>query len=105
MTHFKITAVAPTSYQISSLRLFGLNVKSYPNGSHVGEEIFDTEKEAKDFLKKRAEMYFDGNSDNDEEELADALDRIERHGSVYLDAVCGRIDEVEEEDEEEEEEI
>ena len=95
MKKFKITAVAPTSYQINSLRLFGLNVKSYPNGSYVGEEIFDTEEEAKNYLKQRAEMYFE-----DEESLNDALKDIERYGSVYLDAVCGSIEEVEEEDEE-----
>lgn len=99
MTKFKITATAPTSYQSASLRLFGLNVKSYPNGSHVGEEVLDTEEEAKAFLTKRAEMYFDSNSD-DEEKLADAIERIEKCGSVYLDAVCGSIEEFEEEDKE-----
>jgi len=99
MTKFKITATAPTSYQLGSLRNFGLNVKSYPTGSHVGEEVFDTEEEAKAFLTKRAEMFFDGNSDNDEERLSDALERIEKYGSVYLDAVCGSIEEFEDEEE------
>jgi hypothetical protein len=97
MTKFKITATAPTSYQLGSLRNFGLNVKYYPTGSYIGEEVFDTEEEAKAFLKKRSEMFFDGNSDNDEERLSDALDRIEKHGSVYFDAVCGSIEEFEKE--------
>lgn len=95
MTKFKITATAPTSYQIGSLRLFGLNVKSYPTGSHVGEEVFDTEEEAKAFLTKRAEMYFE-----EENELNDAISSIQKYGSLRMDAVSGSIDEFEEEEEE-----
>jgi len=96
MAKFKIEAIAPTSYQYGSLRNFGLEIKSYLNGKHVAEGIFDTEKEAKAYLVERAEMYFDGNSDGDEERLAEALESIEKYGSVYLDAVCGSIEEVEE---------
>jgi hypothetical protein len=94
MTNFKITATAPTTYQLQSLRLFGLNVKSYANGSHFGEEFFNTEEEAKAFLIKRAEMYFES-----ENELNEAISDIENYGSLRLDAVCGNIEEVEEEEE------
>jgi hypothetical protein len=94
MTNFKITATAPTTYQLQSLRLFGLNVKSYANGSHVAEEFFNTEEEAKAFLIKRAEMYFES-----ENELNEAISYIEVYGSLRLDAVCGSIEEIEEEEE------
>jgi hypothetical protein len=93
MKNFKITATAPTTYQLQSLRLFGLNVKSYANGSHVGEEVFTTEQEAKDFLIKRAEMYFES-----ENELNEAISDIENYGSLRMDAVCASIEEVEEEE-------
>lgn len=93
MNNFKITATAPTSYQLQSLRLFGLNVKSYANGSHVGEDTFITEDEAKAFLIKRAEMYFES-----EHELNEAIYNIEKYGLLRLDAVCASIEEVEEEE-------
>jgi hypothetical protein len=95
MTRFKITATAPTTYQIGSLRLFGLNVKSYPTGIHIGEEIFDTEEEAKSFLNKRADSYFE-----DEDELNEAISDIEKYGLLRMDAVCGRIEEFEIEEQE-----
>jgi len=94
MTNFKITATAPTTYQLQSLRLFGLNVKSYANGSHVAEEFFNTIEEAKAFLIKRAEMYFES-----EYELNEAISDIENYGSLRMDAVCGSIEKIEEEEE------
>lgn len=40
-------------------------------------------------------MYFDGNSDNDEQDLIEAFDSIEKHGVLTLDAVTAGIDEIE----------
>jgi hypothetical protein len=37
-------------------------------------------------------MYFDGNSDDDEKRLADAIERINDYGSVYLDAAYASIE-------------
>lgn len=101
MTQFKISAVAPTVYQSQSLRAFGMEVKKSGNGSFLSEQLFDTEAEAKAYLIVRAEKYFDGNSDNDEANLNEALDRLEKYGSLRLDAVTANIEEVEIEEEEE----
>lgn len=94
-TKIRISATAPTAYQFQSLRHFGMEVKRHGNGSYTAHQDFDTEDEAKKYLLSRAEMYFDGNSDNDEQNLIEAFDSIENHGVLTLDAVTGRIDEIE----------
>lgn len=99
-TVISITATAPTSYQLQSLRHFGMEIKKHLHGSYFSTQDFDTEKEAKEYLKTRAEMYFDGNSDNDEVNLIDALDSIEKRGVLTLDAVTAGMEEVEIEEEE-----
>ena len=90
MNNYKIKAVAPTVYQLSSLRLFGMPIKSHPTGQHVGEMYFDTEEEAKDYLCRRAELYY-----NDFLELSDAYNDIQNFNSLSLDAVTAEILEVE----------
>lgn len=99
-TVIRITATAPTSYQLQSLRHFGMEIKKHLHGSYFSTQDFDTEKEAKEYLKTRAELYFDGNSDNDEVNLIDELDSIEKHGVLTLDAVTAGMEEVEIEEEE-----
>ena len=94
MRQFKIKAIAPTSYQLQSLKHFGMEIKKYGNGSYTSQQEFDSEGEAKAYLKERAERYFDGNSDNDEEKLITALEDIEKYGSLRLDAVIADIEEV-----------
>lgn len=94
-TTIRISATAPTTYQLQSLRQFGMEVKHHGNGSHTATQDFDTEKEAKEYLIERAEIYFDGNSDNDEKDLIEALESIEKHGVLTLDAVTASIEEVE----------
>ena len=94
-TVIRITATAPTSYQLQSLRHFGMEIKKHLHGSYYSTQDFDTEKEAKEYLKTRAEMYFDGNSDNDEVNIIDALDSIEKRGVLTLDAVTADMEEVE----------
>ena len=98
-TVIRITATAPTSYQLQSLRHFGMEIKKHLHGSYYSTQDFDTEKEAKEYLKTRAEMYFDGNSDNDEVNLIDELDSIEKRGVLTLDAVTSCMEEVEIEEE------
>jgi hypothetical protein len=98
-TVIRITAIAPTAYQLQSLRHFGMEIKKHLHGSYSSTQDFDTEKEAKEYLKTRAEMYFDGNSDNDEVNLIEALDSIEKHGVLTLDAVTSGMEEVEMEEE------
>ena len=94
-TVIRITATAPTAYQLQSLRHFGMEVKKNGNGSYTAHQDFDTEEEAKKYLLTRAEMYFDGNSDNDEQDLIEAFDSIEKHGVLTLDAATAGIEEIE----------
>jgi hypothetical protein len=93
-TKIRITATAPTAYQLQSLRHFGMEVTKNGNGSTAHQD-FDTEEEAKKYLLTRAEMYFDGNSDNDEQDLIEAFDSIEKHGVLTLDAATAGIEEIE----------
>ena len=94
-TSFRITATAPTAYQLQSLRHFGIEVVKNGNGSYSATKEFDSEDEAKAYLVERAEMYFDGNSDNDEANLSKAIESIANHGSLTLDAATASIEEVE----------
>ena len=93
---FKITATAPTTFQLQSLRAFGIGADKNGNGSFSGEKEFETVDEAKEFLKNRASMYNDGDPEGTEEHLADMCDSIDRYGSLTLDAVSAHIEEVNE---------
>jgi hypothetical protein len=87
---FKITAIAPTSYQFSSMLSFGMPyINSY--GRFIASLEFDTEEEAKDYLRDRAEMYFE-----DEQDLNDAIYEINKYGILTLDAVTATIESNEE---------
>ena len=90
---YQVKATAPTTYQLQSVRLFGSPIKSNMDGSHTfTSEIFDTEQEAKDYLINRAEMYFEN-----EDELQEAINDINKYGSLSMDAATGGVYEVEEE--------
>lgn len=86
-----ITATAPTAYQYSSLSSFNLDVQKNGNGSFTGTKEFDSKEDAKEYLKERADMYFDS-----EAEINEAHEEIKK-GYLTLDAVTARIEEVEEE--------
>ena len=94
MTH-RIVATAPTSYQSRSLSHFNLNTKKNGNGSITGIMDFYSEEDAKDFLVNRAELYYEN-----EEQLNEALDDIERCGILSLDTVTARIIELDQAEEE-----
>jgi hypothetical protein len=85
----KITATAPTSYQLTSLGHFGLPIKSSGDGSHYAEWEFDTLMEAKAYLKQRADMY------GDDALLGVMYSEIDRVGKLRLDAVTASIVEIE----------
>jgi hypothetical protein len=89
---FKITATAPTSYQLQSLRTFGIGADKNGNGSFSGEKEFDTEEEAKDYLKGRASIYNESDPEGTEQRLAEMHDSIEKYGSLTLDAVTANIE-------------
>jgi hypothetical protein len=90
----QITATAPTHYQINSLNAFNLeNVKglngSY-NGSYTGVKIFDSVKDAKEYLTTRAVMYNDADPCGSKQRLANMCKDIKR-GYLTLDAVTAHI--------------
>jgi hypothetical protein len=93
MKQFKITATAPTVYQIQSLRHFGMNVKENGNGLFSSEQIFDSEEAAKAYLVERAEKYYD----EFEGQVQEHLEDIKKYGMLTIDAVTARIDEVDNE--------
>lgn len=95
MTKYKLITHAPTTYQRQSLHHFGLPTKAYGNGAYYSSKIFDSEEEAKEYLIERAENYYDGHVDNNDEKLKEAIERIKEYGSVYLDAGYGKIEEIE----------
>lgn len=91
---FQVKASAPTTYQLRSVGLFGSPIVSHRDGSHTfTSETFDTEQEAKDYLIKRAEMYFEN-----DDKLQEAISDINQYGSLSMDAASGGIYEVEEEE-------
>lgn len=82
-----ITATAPTSYQLNSLRAFNLN------GTGMTRTMeFGSEEEAKDYLKTRADKYNDEDPCGSEERLEEMYSDIES-GSLRLDAVSAYIEE------------
>lgn len=93
---FKITATAPTVYQTSSLRAFNIGCEKVGNGSYHGEQLFDTEEQAKQFLRQRALLYYD----QFEGQADDYLAIIDRSLCLEIDAVTAFIREVYESEEE-----
>jgi hypothetical protein len=88
---YKITAIAPTTYQLNSLRAFGIPYKALGNGAYRAVEEFDSEKQAKEYLEGRARQYNDEHNES-EEQLNEMLSDIEL-GALTLDAVTAHIEE------------
>jgi hypothetical protein len=88
---YKVIATAPTIYQLTSVRQFGSPIISHGNGSHIFVQSFETEEEAKEYLKHRASLYYDT-----EAELDEAMYDIDEYGSLSIDAVTASIERVEE---------
>ena len=88
---YKIIAVAPTAYQLRSVRAFG-PARQTLSGKFIFEQNFDTEEEAKEYLNERALIYSDS-----EEEYKRLYAQIEC-GCLELDAVTGSIINVTEEE-------
>lgn len=90
----KITAIAPTGYQLKSLTHFGMGYKKNMNGSFYAEKEFDSEEEAKEYLRQRADIYNNDDPCGSEDRLNDMYNDVER-GCLTLDAVTASIDEFE----------
>lgn len=82
-----ISAIAPTTYQLNSLRAFGMGINKNGNGSYSASLDFETMKEAKEYLVDRANNYFE-----DPKELSAAKREIRLYGCLQIDAVQARID-------------
>jgi len=93
---YTIIATAPTVYQLSSLKAFGMGANKHGNGSFSASQEFDSEDEAKQYLRKRAEMYNSNDPYGTEERLADMYRDIE-YGVLTLDAATAHIEEKENE--------
>jgi len=85
----QISATAPTSYQTTSLRHFGMGCNANGNGSYSASMTFDTMKEAKEYLTSRAEYYFE-----EAKELKEAKREIRLYGVLRLDAVSASIEKI-----------
>ena len=85
-----IEAVAPTVYQLQSLNLFGMGSKKHYDGSYSASMAFDSEDQAKEYLRYRAEMYNSGDSCGSEDKLIGMYEDIE-NGTLSLDAVTAII--------------
>lgn len=92
---YTIKATAPTAYQLQSLIAFAIGSDKNGNGSFTGEKEFDTDEEAKEYLKGRASVYNDEDPCGSDERLAKMYANIDRYGMLTLDAVTARIEETE----------
>lgn len=85
---FKIKAVAPTGFQYSSVRFFGIPEKQF-GGGYVVEEYFTSEEEAKAYLHERITIH--SHTNGSEEEIASMREDVDKHGVLDYDAVRCRI--------------
>ena len=86
----QISATAPTVYQLGSLRAFKMPVGNHLSGEFTARKEFDTEQEAKNYLKELAENYY---FEDGEEVAARHIEGIESHGALTIDAVTAYIEE------------
>jgi len=80
----KITATAPTIYQLNSLSAFNIGTTKNGNGSYSGSETFGTIKEARQYLKDKAVDYYEG----DKRQIQRNLGK----NSLTIDAVTAHIE-------------
>ena len=73
-----ITATAPTVYQLDALRHFGMGFNKNLNGSYSASMEFDSEEDAKDYLKGKAEQYNFDDPNGSEERLMIMYHDIEK---------------------------
>lgn len=84
----QITATAPTSYQTTSLRAFNMGCTPNSNGSYSASQGFDTKMEARVYLDRLAQNYYE----EDAKAMKEAQRDIRLHDCLTLDAVTARIE-------------
>jgi hypothetical protein len=83
---FRVTAQAPIGKEILALRKFG-TPQQIGKGMLTVNKVFNTEKEAIQYLKERAKIYLRNS------ELSEAISDIEMYGSLTFDSVTAQIQE------------
>jgi len=84
---YKVISKIPTQHTLGSLRSFGLTVTAHGNGSYTGQLEFESEEEAKEHLRSRADMLAEN-----EEEQQEMYNDIES-GYLRYDAATASIEE------------
>jgi len=87
MKQYTIKVIAPTVYQLRSLRSFNLLVKEVGNGSFVSEMEFDSLEDAEKYLESIAMSYYDEYKGQVDKYLAD----IKEFGMLTIDGVTAKI--------------
>lgn len=87
-----VRATAPTVYQRTSISYFGMPVIANRDGSFEASQEFNSEEEAKEFLKERAELYLDNDPEATDEKKLKMLSEIEQFGCLRLDAANASIE-------------
>lgn len=81
-----IYAKVPTGYQRQSIRAFCMNLKEHGNGSITAQAEFDSEEEAKTYLRGCASALADTQIEYDE-----MFAEIEQHGQLTYDGCTAKI--------------
>ena len=87
---YQVISKISTHHTLGHLYNFGLNVKAHGNGAYTGTLHFETEEEAKEHLRSRADVLAE-----DEDDLKDKYADIE-NGYLRHDAATANIEQVEE---------
>ena len=90
MKNFKVTCSVPTTYQLNSIKTLMGSYDSHRDGSYSKSYEFDTEEEAKDFLRERLSVLFN-DTDMNEDEYNKALEGIES-GYLSYDAAQASVE-------------
>ncbi len=91
MQNYAITVTAKDVLQVKSLLKFKLPYKRNPDGSYIAQDIFSSERSAKDFLTDIALENFDA-SDQGDKELQQEIQRIESGGELRIDYMIAKIE-------------
>lgn len=94
--YYEVKAIAPTQYQRRALSRFNLNINEVGSGSFIGTAMFETIEDAKQFLRDRAELYYDEYPGQVDEHL----DAIEGIDCLTIDTVTAHIEKIEIDDNE-----
>ena len=88
-----IRSTVPTGYQLQSINFFGIPVKSNGNGSCSCEQIFQTKKDAINYLIKLIDRKSESNFDS--KEIREMKAEVRQHNRLSYDAATAYIEKAE----------